>query len=124
MLNLDEEAKDVRVRAPLLGLKYRMWREENKISLKRASELSGLKIGVIQKFEKGMYVTEDEMSAYHRFFFRRIPNALKRYNLSVKTIFSQLVFYVDGEVALGAKVVDKIYEEENFDEVEYTKDNT
>lgn len=114
----DKEINEVRVKAPELGPKYKGWREENNISLEQASEISGLEIDIIQKFESGEYCSEDEMIAYHQFFLRNIPNVLKRYDLSEEKIFTQLVFDIDGKVYNGAEVRKEIVESEESEEEE------
>jgi hypothetical protein len=105
-ISLEDEVQEMRVKAPLLGPKYKKWREENNFSLEQASEISGLEIATIKTFESGLYVTEDEMIAYHKFFLQHIPNVLQRYDLSEKKIFTQLVFDMDGKIVRGAEVED------------------
>ena len=103
---LEDELKEIRVKAPFLGPKYKKWREENNFSLEQASKISDLEIEIIKRFESGVYVTEDEMIAYHQFFLQHIPNVLQRYGLSEKKIFAQLVFDLNGKIVRGAEVVD------------------
>lgn len=76
-----DEAEDngLQICIPELGPKFKEWREASNISLKQASEFSGLEIEAIERLESGEKCPGNDLSAYHQFFFEHIPNAGELY---------------------------------------------
>ena len=92
---------------------FKEYREAGNISLEQASELSGIAIESIQKFENGEYCLGKEMQAYHLFFLEHVPNALDLYDQEEDGLYI-LFDYIDpdtGEEVRGAELVIEGYEE-------------
>ena len=93
----DEKPEGLRISMPGLGPQFKLWREESNITLEQASELSGMDIETIQKLENGEPCTADPIHAYHKFFFKHIPDAPKKYENFINDYLADLGYTYDEE---------------------------
>ena len=96
------------MKAPELGPKCKEIREGKNISLEQASELSGLSVEVLQKFEGGEYCLEDEGLNYLRFILTQDPKLFERYGISQDYLFANFVYSMNGKEWKGEDVLDEV----------------
>ena len=95
------------LKAPEIGPKCKEIREEKNISLEQASELSGLSIEVLQKFEGGEYCSEDEGMNYLRFIQKQDPNLFEQCGKNKDYFFANFVYSMNGEEWKEEDVLDE-----------------
>lgn len=96
------------MKAPELGPKCKEIREGKNVSLEQASELSGLSVEVLQKFEGGEYCLEDEGLNYLRFILTQDPKLFERYGISQDYLFANFVYSMNGKEWKGEDVLGEV----------------